>query len=70
VTWAINEKGYSQRHACALIGIHHMPPRFIAPRLFAPRAYPNRMCVGWWLAWHLGVSAVLSPSFGPDGGMR
>ena len=21
MTWAINEKGYSQRHACALIGI-------------------------------------------------
>ena len=31
VTWAIDEKGYSQRRACALIGIapktYRLPPR-------------------------------------------
>jgi len=32
VTWAIDEKGYSQRRACALIGIAPKPYRYVTSR--------------------------------------
>jgi putative transposase len=32
VTWAIDEKGYSQRHACALVGIAPKTYRYISLR--------------------------------------
>ena len=32
MTWAIDEKGYSQRRACALIGIAPKPYRYVTSR--------------------------------------
>jgi putative transposase len=32
VTWAIDQKGYSQRRACALIGIAPKTYRYVAAR--------------------------------------
>jgi putative transposase len=43
VTWAIDEKGYSQRHACALIGIAPKTYRYISLR-GDDVALRNRLC--------------------------
>jgi putative transposase len=32
VTWAIEEKRYSQRHACALVGLHPRTYRYVSRR--------------------------------------
>jgi putative transposase len=32
VTWAVREKGYSQRHACRLVGLHPKTYRYVTKR--------------------------------------
>ena len=32
MTWAIREKGYSQRHACRLVGLHPKTYRYVTRR--------------------------------------
>ena len=32
MTWAVQEKGYSQRRACGLVGLHPKTCRYVAKR--------------------------------------
>ena len=32
MTWAVREKGYSQRHACRLVGLHPKTYRYVTKR--------------------------------------
>jgi putative transposase len=42
VTWAVREKGYSQRHACRLVGLHPKTYRY-APK----RSGDEEVCASW-----------------------